>query len=362
MSTLVGGDGAGDTAGRFGVQGADLGHVFVHRGRLAVLFGDTYGDPRADPFFSVPHQDRRGSTLGWLDARGDLGPAIRLADMVTDRPGHAEELLSSQHVPGVEETVIPTAGLSTGARMWMHYMSVRRFEGGGQWTINASGMAYSDDDGHSWIRDPGAMWPGTSRFGQVAFARSDGDPEVFVYGVPAGRYGPVSLARVPADRLGDRTAYRYYTAHGWLGDERDAADIVRAPVGELSIGYNSYQGRWLMMYLVDPTGEIMLRSALSPTGPWSAPQVVATTKDYPMAYAPAITPVWNDGPDVVFTLSRYLSYGVDLMRTRLALQPIGTPLPQSCATPQPGWPAPWWMHRTWPEPPPTCRPPAAPAQ
>src|SRR4051812_14067591 len=97
VSTLIGGDGAEDTAGRLGVRGADLGHVFLHRGKLAVLFGDTYGAPPADPFFSVPHQDRRGSTLGWLDARGDLGPAIGLADMVTDRPGHAEELLSSQH-------------------------------------------------------------------------------------------------------------------------------------------------------------------------------------------------------------------------------------------------------------------------
>ena len=355
MTRLVGTGAGVDTASRFGVQGADLGHVFLHRGRLAVLFGDTFGGPPADPFFSVPHRDRRGSTLGWLDSPDDVGPGWRLADMVTDRPGHAAELLDAKYRPGDEETVIPTAGLSTGSRMWLHYMSVVAFDEPGDWDINFSGMAHSDDDGRTWTRDPGAVWPGSTRFGQVAYARAAGDT-VFVYGVPAGRFGPVSLAQVPADRLGERSAYRYLGAHGWSSDERDAVDVVPAPAGELSVGYNSYHGRWLMMYLVETTGEVVLRSAPSPTGPWSSPQVVATTREFPEAYAPAITPVWNDGPDVVFTLSRYRSYGVDLMRTRLALHPVGVPPPPGCAPPQPGWPAPWWLHQWWPEATTTCRP------
>ncbi|WP_285657146.1 DUF4185 domain-containing protein [Actinomycetospora sp. NBRC 106375] len=343
--TLMGRGIAADTAQRFGAQGADLGHVFLHRGRLAMLFGDTYGDPPADPFFSVPHPDRRGSTLGWLDSPAAPSPTRRLADMVTDRPDHAKELLYSKHVVGDEETVIPTAGISTGSRMWLHYMSVRQFEEAGHWTTNDSGMAHSDDDGQTWVRDPGAVWSGSSRFAQVAYAQPAGSDTVLVYGIPAGRSGPASLARVPADRLGDRSAYRYRSAQGWSKDERDAVDVVPGPVGELSVGYNSYHGRWLMMYLVDPTHEIVLRSALSPKGPWSPPQVVATTRDFPEAYAPAITPVWNDGPDVVYTLSRYQDYGVDLMRTRLALQPEGLP---TCSPPPAAWPAPWWLQRWWP--------------
>ena len=60
------------------------------------------------------------------------------------------ELLGLVYRPGDEETVIPTAGLSTGSRMWLHYMSVVAFDEPGDWDINFSGMAHSDDDGLTW--------------------------------------------------------------------------------------------------------------------------------------------------------------------------------------------------------------------
>lgn len=340
-ATVIGRGAREDTGRRFGAQGADLGHMFLHEGRPAVVFGDTYGGPPADPFFSVPRGDRRGSTLGWLDPNPDLTRGVRLTDMITDRPGHAAELLGSKKRRGDEETVIPTAGISTGSRMWLHYMSVRAFEAPGRWTLNSSGIAHSDDDGRTWVRDPGAVWPSPSRFGQVAYARpapgpgSDGSI-VYVYGVPAGRGGAVSLARVPAERLGDRAAYRYRSAHGWSSDERDAVDVVPAPAGELSVGYHPYYRRWMMMYLAGRTGQIVLRSAASPTGPWTAPQVVTSVREHPESYAPYLTPMWNDGPDVVFTLSDYRNYRVDLMHTRLTLRPLGAPLPPGARATSPG--------------------------
>jgi hypothetical protein len=91
------------------------------------------------------------------------------------------------------------------------------------------------------------------------------------------------------------------------------------------VRWNSYYRTWLMMSLVDPTGQIVLRTSPTPVGPWSAPQVVTTTREHPEAYAPYLTPRWNDGPDIWFTLSQYRSYGVALMHTRLRAEPAAPP-------------------------------------
>lgn len=349
VSTLIGTGTPGETGSRYAVEGTDLGHTFLHEGRLATTFGDTFGAPPAEPFFSVAHRDWRSNVLGWLDPARPPDAGTAMTDMVADRPGFAKELLPSRKRPGDEQTVIPTYGISTGGRMWLHSMSVRAFGAPGRWTLNGSGLSFSDDDGRTWTRAEGAQWSGTSRFGQVAYVRPAEDPTdgevtgpaagpddtVYVYGIPGGRYGAVSLARVPTAQLGDRSAYEYRSAEGWSRDEADAVDVLPGPVGELSVRYHAFYKRWMMMYLVDPTGEIVLRTAESPTGPWSEPQVVTTTDDYSEAYAPYLTPVWNDGPDVVFTMSRYTTYRVYLMRTRMSLLPAGSPLPLELRTTPP---------------------------
>ena len=94
--------------------------------------------------------------------------------------------------------------------------------------------------------------------------------------------------------------------------------VVPAPVGELSVQWNSFYRRWLMMYLIDPTGQIVLRTARDLTGPWSDAQVVVTSKQYPELYAPFITPEWDNGPAIYFNMSMYGPYQVDLMHTSLS--------------------------------------------
>lgn len=351
VSDLIGPDAAGgDTLERFGVAGTDLGHMFTVDGRLAVVFGDTYGGPSASGnFFAVPHQDWRSNVLGFIDPPSSPRDGLTLSDMVTDRPGHAAEVLHSLKQDGVERTVIPTYGISVGHRMLLHYMSVRRFTSPGRWTLNDAGVAVSDDGGRTWSRPASAVWPGDTRFGQVAYVRPGGpddprapdgfsvpgepdlmrmypgpqspSPWVYVYGIPGGRYGDVSLAVVRADEMLDRSAYRYWTGTGWSTSEQDAAPLVHGPVGELSVRWNSFYRRWLMMYLVNPTGQIVIRTATSPTGPWGEPQVVTTTHDHPESYAPYLIPGRTDGPDIWFTMSQYTTYRVTAMHTELRAQP-----------------------------------------
>jgi hypothetical protein len=373
LPDVVGPDAAGgDTLARFGVAGTDLGHMFTVGDRLAIAFGDTYGGPPSPGrFFLLPHPDWRSNVLGWINPPASPRDGFSLSDMVTDRPGHAKELLHSRKVSGDEWTVIPTYGIADGPRMLLHYMSVPSdFTIPGRWPLNYAGVAYSDDGGKTWIRPPGAIWPGNTKFGQVAYVRPGGadDPQApdpprapdvprlstsfssffphdpystelttprddvtYVYGIPGGRYGDVSLAAVPSGQLLDRSAYRYWTGSAWSTDEKDAAPVIHGPVGELSVRYNTYYKTWMMMYLVDSTGQIVLRTAPTPTGPWGDPQVVTTTRDHPLGYAPYLTPRWNDGPDIWFTLSTYRNYRVFLMHTRLRDQPSDEPLPRDVA-------------------------------
>ncbi len=327
-----------NTDTRWDVYGADLGHMFLAaNGQMAMTFGDTFGQPAAFPFFSAQHTDYRHNTMAFIDpSAGRPVNGLNFAGMVTGLSGTAKELISAN--PG-EAGLIPTYGISVGNRMFLYYMSVQQWGSPGHWTLNNSGIAYSDDGGQTWTRDPGAIWPGNSNFGQVSLVKG-GDGYVYVYGIPGGRYGALQLARVPESQVLDTGAYQYWNGSSWItGDPAAAVDIAPSPVGELSVQWNSYYHKWLMTYLDDPTSEVVLRMSDSLTGPWTAPQVVVTGAQYPQLYAPYITPLWNDGPDIYFTMSVYDHYQVYLMHTSLRTATPATP-PRTAAPPAPSTAAP----------------------
>ena len=302
-----------NTAARWNVWGTDLGHMFEHRGRIHMVFGDTLGPP-GHP--DLPSQDWRSNTMAMSsDPTPDDG--LLFDDMITDAPGHAKELLSSAKVRHDELTVIPTSGTAVGSRIFLHYMSVREFDekGAGTWTTNSSGLAYSDDDGNHWTKAPAPRWGPGSNFSQAAIVDHEG--HAYLFGVPAGRRGGVKLVRVPSGSLLDASAYRYWNAAGWVPSEVDASLIVAGPVGELSVRWNSHYAKWLMMYLKVDRDAIVLRTADALTGPWEDERVVASGRDYPMLYLGSIAPKWNDGPDIWFTMTMHRSYNVFWMRTSL---------------------------------------------
>jgi Domain of unknown function (DUF4185) len=304
-----------DTGARWGVYGADLGHMFRFRNRIYMTFGDTLGAPAADQFWSVPHQDWRSNTMAWIPLPQHPEKGLKFGGMITDRPGHAKELLSSQKVNGVEQTVIPTYGVAVGDRMFLHHMSVKEWGAPGHWTLNYSGLAYSDDEGQTWTKDQAARWPGDSNFGQVAFVESR--EHLYVFGIPGGRYGGIQLARVEPKQILDLGEWEYWDGSRWQRDIAKAATIVPAPAGELSVQWNSHYRRWIMMYLDDPAYRIVLRTAERLTGPWDAARVVVTGQEQPQLYAPYITPLWNDTAAIYFTMSLFGPYHVALMRTSL---------------------------------------------
>ncbi|MGB9282112.1 MAG: DUF4185 domain-containing protein [Pseudonocardiaceae bacterium] len=322
VAGITGAASMNDTQARYDVKGTDLGIMWADdRGQILVAFGDTFGPAWAGT--GAPAQDP--ASIDWrsntLARSSDRNPANGMVfdDFVADRPGHAKELLPSLKRDGVEMTKIPTGGVNVGGRDYLAYMSVRHFGQPGHWVTNYSGVAYSDDGGQNWVECVGAIRPNTpgldEQFQMIAYARRDGF--VYAFGTPNGRFGDAHLARVPEQRLLDKSAYEYWTGTRWQrGVSAIAAAIVPGPVGELSVRYDEILKSWEMMYLDEARGAIVVRLAAAPTGPWGAPMPVATSRQYPHLYGGFLHPD-STGSDIYFTMTQYDRYNVSLMHARL---------------------------------------------
>ena len=288
------------------VYGTDLGHTFMYGDDMYMIFGDT---------FAINNLDWRSNVGAVISTDQDPSDGLTFDRMITDQPGHARELLSPEAVEGPEVTIIPTYGVAVGDRLFLHYMQVVDWGLPGRWTLGSSGFGYSDDAGESWTIDPDASWPGDSNFGQVAITEHEG--HLYVYGIPGGRFGGVNLARVVPESLLDFDAYEYWDGASWVSEIGAAELIIPAPVGELSVRWNSYYQTWVMMYLNEDKYSVVLRTADALTGPWNEERTVATGQEFPQLYAPYQLPKWNDQADIYFTMSMFGPYQVYLMRTSL---------------------------------------------
>jgi len=299
---------------RWRVTGTDLGIMWDNgEGQILTAFGDTFGD------WTGPGGgggDWRSNVL-LRSSDTDLADGMTFDSAVEDAPGHAGELIPSLKVNGQEITTIPTAGIAVGSRQYLAFMSVRQWGDPGKWDTNYSRIAYSDDNGETWNSTDGPQWTNTADgqdpFQMVAFERHDG--WVYMFGTPNGRFGAAHVARVPEAQVLDKSAYTYWDGSSWVAEESAAVAIVPPNVAELSVQYSDYTGGWLMTYL-DENLDLVLRTAPSPEGPWSAGQRLASFADYPGLYGGYMHP-WSDGGDLYFSLSQWEPYNTYLMRAEI---------------------------------------------
>lgn len=319
---LIAGQGAGDinqTARRFAVHATDLGVMWRDsRGRVAIAFGDTYGVGWGGQGAGPETADWRFNTLAHSTDQ-TLSDGLRIDSMITDRPGHAAQILAGD--PNVPEiTVIPTAAVSSGGLDYIHYMSVREWGTGGQWTTNYAGLAVSADGGRTWTKPPTARWPNQgvgSGFQLGAMARHNG--YVYLFGTPNGRLGDARVARVVNMAVGRLSAYRYWTGTAWEDAAAidNAVPVMNGPVGELSVQYNTVTRQWIALYLDEHRAAIVLRTAPAPTGPWTDGQIVAAGTQHPGLYGAFLHPNSANSSVVHFAMSRWDPYHVRLMELPL---------------------------------------------
>jgi hypothetical protein len=330
-----------DTVCNWNVRGADLGSMFDLDGKLYMVFGDTFGPP-APPQGGAGGSDWRSNTMAVISNWEDPQQGLYFDSMINDQPGEAKALiqgLRGDKYPNgdTEVTKIPSYGIASdtpnGPVMYLDVQSINQWGPiPGQWTVNWSAIYYSDDLGQTWQKSC-VHWGPDSNFAQVAIVRvgdeaTPANNMLYFFGIPAGRFGSVELARVPELQILDQCAYQYWgTENGqpaWTSDEHAAVPIVNGPVGELSVMWDPYVHRWLMTYLNvgvqggnDPT--LQMRDAPQLTGPWSQPHTITDSLAYPELYGAFMHPLLtqNDGKDIYFTMSQFGPYTVDLMHATL---------------------------------------------
>jgi len=90
-------------------------------------------------------------------------------------------------------------------------------------------------------------------------------------------------------------------------------------VGELSVVWNDYLGRWIMTYLRDGDGAV-IREGINPWGPWGDPITLVGATDVPGPYAPFMAPNYTSdgGRTIYFGLSIWDPYNVFWYKAELS--------------------------------------------
>jgi hypothetical protein len=334
------------TLTRAGISGTDLGISFVHNGVTYVLFGDTQGalTGARDPIATTTDTDPEERSRLTFYTDGAVFHPITI-------PGVAD---------GAYDT--PLDGASASNRMYLYYTT----DHSPTTTNRQSLVAVSTNNGWTF----GFLYTlSTTNFiavsvNQVNSTDWPGVPQsagegLLIFGSGAYRASNVRLAFQPASGIEDPSTLRYFTGLDgsgnplWSADESAGIDLFSQPVvGELSVAYNKFIRRWLLLYnSLDAHRGINFRTALQPWGPWSETQVllgpwvdqaygyyqhvnwdssILDNVQYPGGeniwggeYGPYMFKEWATGSDnqttVYFTLSTWNPYVSLLMRTELVV-------------------------------------------
>jgi len=253
------------TFSSYALYGTDLGASFEHQGRLLFLFGDTVG-------------------LGMINADSMAWSADTDPDDCVDLcfVSYPSGKYRPPRVPGISLGVfeVPMEGVSFGGCLYVYFTT----DHSAQHTMGRSVVARSCDEGRSFIYIGDIS---TSRFINLSIATIDnsdieGLPEdegqgMLIWGSGEYRSSDVYLAWMPLEMIEDPATLRFFsglTGEGgtpvWSENEEDASALFDQPcVGELSVSWNPFLERWLILYNCHFTGGVSYRTAEAPWGPWS---------------------------------------------------------------------------------------------
>lgn len=280
--------------------------------------------------------DWRSNALGVIPNPTNFTHGLHIVRWFTRDGKHASEVIPSAHnagnceatqARGCEITKIPTYGFATQGHLFLAFMSVHHWGDPGKWNVNYSSFAMSSNAGKTWKTESRTVsWGARSNFAQLAVTPDPSGKYLLFYGIPGGRFGSVKLMRAPTTWRGVLTphAYQYFTGTdsagkiSWSGSSTHAVVVAAAPVGELSVIYDSSLKHWLMTYL-QGGGDLVIRSAVHYWGPWSQPATLATQSQFPGLYGAFMNShfVSNQGRTVYFVMSQWGPYAVFWVRATL---------------------------------------------
>jgi hypothetical protein len=266
------------TWSRYKLAGTDLGVPFRHKDKTYLLFGDTVGLRGGDAIaYTTDTTPEDGIELTFIH------------DNIAYKPAK---------IPGISQGAfeVPMEGVSIGGRMYIYHTTgsigvEEMFKEGEQAKMGRSVVAVSDDDGQTFTY----LYDFSSNhFINVSVVEVDkadlsaafaaGSSKVLViFGSGSYRRSDVRLAVQPSDQIGSRSSIRYFAGLDSSGrptlssNEDDAQALFSQPVvGELSVTYNRFISKWIMLYnsFMPTSRGINMRTADKPWGPWSEPQII----------------------------------------------------------------------------------------
>jgi len=328
------------TETRAGLRGTDLGASFEYKGRLVFLFGDTWP--------VGPNTEDRPVDGDAIAFCTDKNPEDGLPlEFVKATDGKYEAV----HIPGVSlgGFEVPTGGFSANGHMYAVYTTDHSRGPLGE--IMGRSVIARSDDGRHWEKVFDLSRSHFINVSPVVVNAQDvsglpvksGKVVLFFASGREYRRSSPRLACLPISEVEHPSALRYWDGNGWSRSESDAQPlVVHEEVGEISAAWSPQLRLWLMTYNSAHPRGIVLRTAPSPTGPWSDPKIlfdpqkdgygkfmhIANGKDgmsdpgregdWGGEYGPYLIPSYfkaiDRGVRIYFTMSTWNPYAVVLMK------------------------------------------------
>ena len=280
------------TGKRFGIYGTDLGVSFIHNGRLYFLFGDTN---RRDPDTGLP-----ASAFPGEDFNEELTDLDAIAYTTSDRAYNGITLTFNLDYPHVDDIVQltgehPIDGISLNKEMYVFFTTDLQPD---VLVPTRTVLVKSNDDGISFGKSLYTF--SNSKFIHISCEiinneKIDGLPinsgkGLLIWGSSVHRKSDVFLAHMPLNEITNKSSIRYFAGFAssdskkalWKTKEEEAKPLFKAEcIGELSVRWNYYLNKWIMLYNCDlcNTIGVLIRLADNPWGPWSSPKIIFDPKD-----------------------------------------------------------------------------------
>jgi Domain of unknown function (DUF4185) len=279
------------TGKHFGIYGTDLGVSFVHDGKLYFLFGDTN---RGRPPSGLPLEAKPGEDFNEAETDYDS-----IAYTSSDHAYEGIKLVFNSdfpHVDGIDQMTgeHPIEGTSIDEYMYL-YFTTDLFPNNKVPTRTV--LARSKDGGYHFGKPLYTL--STDKFIHVSAQTVKNDKisgmpysagkGLLIWGSGKHRKSDIFLAYVPLDKITNKSALLFFAGFDyqsskpiWESQESMARPLFQAGcVGELSVRWNYYLGKWIMLYNCElcNTSGIIVRLADNPWGPWSAPKIIFDPDD-----------------------------------------------------------------------------------
>ncbi|MDD3123869.1 MAG: DUF4185 domain-containing protein [Candidatus Izemoplasmatales bacterium] len=300
-----------------GVGGCDLGIPVQVGDEMILLYGDTFSGVGSFSGLWFSNYMARSSDY-------TLSDGLTFSSVVTNQSGMALPFMQGQHNLNVsdeessdmtrEVTKIPTGGITIGDTVYIFYMSVRYWVG---WLVSYNQVVKASVDDLTHFEEvSGLSWSESEapNFGQIYPVKDPNSDYIYLFSIPGGRSGGTVLSRVHESNFENRDEYEYYTAKNtWVKGnpglqslKNDPYYIISPACSELSVMYNNYLDKWMVVYLKNSS--IIFQTADTLTSSWSTPEILVSLSDYPGLYGGFVHQKYTeyDGKKFYMVISRWL--------------------------------------------------------